>query len=341
MEQVDLISVIIPVYNVEKYLEKCVNSVVNQTYRKLEIILVDDGSTDASGKMCDKYAQMDSRIVVIHKKNGGLSSARNAGMEIATGQYIGFVDSDDYVDLEMYYELHQKCVQYNLDVVAARFVENYRGKDKAMTTTGEFNIITGREMLEINLLGHEKYLVTNSVWDRLYKTELIKELRFPEGKRYEDICYSTHLFLKADKCGYYDKIFYHYTIRDDSIMGLGAKKRHAVSNDFFEDLLPQLKTQKEILKEDNLNSLADAVQAEICLELFRKYQEVWNVKEQNAQRKRLVEELKKDRKWFCNYSLKKNGIKNCFITILFCYARPLLHSYWKAKEKRQENNETE
>lgn len=334
MEQEDLISVIIPVYNVEKYLEKCVTSVVNQTYRKLEIILVDDGSTDASGQICDKYAQIDSRIVVIHKKNGGLSSARNAGLDIARGQYLGFVDSDDYIDLEMYYELHQKCVQYNLDVVAARFVENCRGKDKAMTTTGEFRTFTGKEMLEINLLGHDKYLVTNSVWDRLYKTELIKELRFPEGKRYEDICYSTYLFLKTDKCGYYDKILYHYTIRDDSIMGQGAKKRYAVSNDFFEDLLPQLKVQKNILKEYNLDILADAVRAEICLELFQKYQEVWNVKGQNIQRKKLVKELKKDRIWFCNYTLKRNGIKKCLITILFCYARPLLHLYWKAKEAR-------
>lgn len=97
----DLISLIVPIYNVEKYLDKCIDTIINQTYSNIEIILVDDGSTDASGEICDKWKKKDNRITVIHKLNGGLSSARNAGIDIATGKYIGFIDSDDYIDLEM------------------------------------------------------------------------------------------------------------------------------------------------------------------------------------------------------------------------------------------------
>ena len=110
------ISVVVPVYNVEQYLEKCVNSIINQTYKNLEIILVDDGATDKSGKLCDELAKLDNRIMVYHKKNGGLSDARNYGVERATGDYIGFVDSDDYIDAEMYEKLYEALKKENVDV---------------------------------------------------------------------------------------------------------------------------------------------------------------------------------------------------------------------------------
>ena len=110
------ISVVVPVYNVEQYLEKCVNSIINQTYKNLEIILVDDGATDKSGKLCDELAKLDNRIMAYHKKNGGLSDARNYGVERATGDYIGFVDGDDYIDVEMYEKLYEAIKKENVDV---------------------------------------------------------------------------------------------------------------------------------------------------------------------------------------------------------------------------------
>ena len=110
------ISVVVPVYNVEQYLEKCVNSIINQTYKNLEIILVDDGATDKSGKLCDELAKLDNRIMAYHKKNGGLSDARNYGVERATGDYIGFVDGDDYIDAEMYEKLYEAIKKENVDV---------------------------------------------------------------------------------------------------------------------------------------------------------------------------------------------------------------------------------
>ena len=116
MEQDYLISIIIPVYNVEKYLRKCLDSIINQTYKKLEIILIDDGSTDNSGKICEEYAKKDDRIIVIHKENAGVSSARNRGIELANGKYIGFIDSDDWIEENMYETLYQNLLQFDVDI---------------------------------------------------------------------------------------------------------------------------------------------------------------------------------------------------------------------------------
>lgn len=124
----DLISIIVPVYNVEKYLNKCIDSIINQTYKNIEIILVDDGSTDNSGKICDEYLLRDSRIKVIHKNNGGLSSARNEGINISSGEYIGFVDSDDWVEPNMYEEMYKKILYSNADIVDCGYWKEYENK---------------------------------------------------------------------------------------------------------------------------------------------------------------------------------------------------------------------
>ena len=122
----DLISVIVPVYNMEQYLERCVNSIVDQTYRNLEIILVDDGSIDRSPRMCDEYAAKDGRIKVVHKVNGGLSDARNAGLQVATGTYIGYVDSDDWIEPQMYQRMYEACIEHQAQVAVCRYAKIYR-----------------------------------------------------------------------------------------------------------------------------------------------------------------------------------------------------------------------
>ena len=130
MKEDYLISIIVPVYKVEKYLQECVTSIQNQTYRNLEIILVDDGSPDKSGKLCNEYAKRDSRIKVIHKVNGGLSSARNAGLKIAKGEYIGFVDSDDYIRKNMYEKLLDACIQNKTEIAACNYNYIINGNEK-------------------------------------------------------------------------------------------------------------------------------------------------------------------------------------------------------------------
>ena len=327
----DLISIIVPVYNVEDYLERCIHSILNQTYKHLEIVVVDDGSTDRSGMACDEYEKQDSRIKVIHKANGGLASARNAGLDVATGSYIGFVDSDDYIDEDMYAELYYKCIKYDLDVVAARFVPTIDGRDEILQTTKEFQIFSGETMLRINLFGHEKYVVTSSVWDRLYKADVIKNLRFPDGRKYEDICFSTYAFLKAYKCGYYDKILYHYTIRDDSIMGMGARNKSDVSTDFFDDFVPQMRDQIIILENANFSSLAERVRYNLYCEFLSKYMLTLKNKHQKQIGKRIINEAKKDGNKIIYYCWKNDGFKSAVMATLFYYATWIIQMYWKAK----------
>lgn len=142
------ISVVVPVYNVEQYLEKCVNSIINQTYKNLEIILVDDGATDKSGKLCDELAKLDNRIMVYHKKNGGLSDARNYGVERATGDYIGFVDGDDYIDAEMYEKLYEAIKKENVDVAECNLKIIYSDRVELFTEKKYYSVYTKQEYLE-------------------------------------------------------------------------------------------------------------------------------------------------------------------------------------------------
>ena len=214
-----MISVIVPVYNVERYIRQCVESILEQTYADLEIILVDDGSTDGSGSICDEYKLKDNRVVVIHKCNGGLSEARNAGLDIARGEYIGFVDSDDYIEPDMYEVLYKNCERYAADLAAARFVKFNTQGEVRKNFTENIEVFSREEMLRLFIVGDRRYEITMSVWDRLYKRELISDLRFPVGKCYEDIVFSTKVIEKSKINVYIDRALYHYRLREDSISG--------------------------------------------------------------------------------------------------------------------------
>lgn len=210
-----LISIIIPVYKVEKYLEKCIQSVINQTYENLQIILVDDGSPDNCGKICDEYAKKDHRIEVIHKSNGGLSDARNKGLEIAKGEYIGFVDSDDYIEADMYEVLYNLLKQYNADVSICNFYTVSQGKisiKNAENGIKEYNRI---EILKEILLDKN---IQSYAWNKLYKKELFDEIKYPIGKKYEDIGTTFFLLEKCNKVVVTGKSEYYYINRQDSIV---------------------------------------------------------------------------------------------------------------------------
>lgn len=208
-----MLSIIVPVYNVEKYIGKCIESIVNQTYKDLEIILVDDGSTDNSGKICDEWARKDKRIKVIHKKNGGLSDARNAGLDICTGDYIGFVDSDDYIELNMYEELLNDCIENNCDCsISTIIMEQENGKSK---------IEPKIEISKIgsNIDGHRLILLSNpATVNKLYKKELFNNIRFPKGKLYEDIVTIPYIIDKCKEIYISNKAYYHYLQRNNSIV---------------------------------------------------------------------------------------------------------------------------
>ena len=206
-----MISVIIPIYNVEKYLKKCIESIINQTYKNLEIILVDDGSTDNSPTICDEYKKKDKRIKVIHKKNGGLSDARNKGIDIATGDFISFVDSDDYIDLNMYEKLVN---EFNSDVDIVVFGRYVEFPNKTLVTCPS-DCIMNKENALISLASFKGFDM--AAWDKIYKKSIISDLRFPFGKKNEDYFFTYKVFDKVKAIKTISQPFYHYVQRPDSI----------------------------------------------------------------------------------------------------------------------------
>ncbi len=218
----DLVSIIVPIYNVEKYINKCIDSIINQTYSNLEIILVDDGSPDKCGEICDKYALLDKRIKVIHKTNGGLSDARNTGLDVATGDYIVFIDSDDYVDQNMISALHKEIIESKTDMVICNYQEvNEEGliiEEKKETIPYTGKLYTGIEILYGVIQYEGSYLVT--VWNRMYKKKLWQDIRFPAGKQHEDEYVLHEICLICDKVSVINMPLYFYRQRNNSIMNM-------------------------------------------------------------------------------------------------------------------------
>lgn len=208
-----LISVIIPVYNVQEYLIKCIESVINQTYENLEIIIVDDGSTDKSTEICNKVKKNDSRIRVIHKENGGLSDARNVGIDNANGEYISFIDSDDYVDNNYIELLYNAIKQYDADMSIASHRVIYE-KNIIDRSTGKEFCAEPIEILKMLLYDNG---IDTSAWGKLYKKSLFNEIRFPKGRFFEDSATTYMLIDKSKKIGVCSKPIYNYVIRNNSI----------------------------------------------------------------------------------------------------------------------------
>ena len=227
----ELISIIIPVYKVENYLEKCVDSVINQTYKNLEIILIDDGSPDNSGAICDEYAKKDSRIKVIHKKNGGLSDARNAGLKVVTGKYIGFVDSDDYIEKDMFETMYKLAKMYQAEISIVSYAEWKNGKILNDMNSGELNLYNKVEAIKELLIDSK---IQSYMWNKLFKNELFEDIEFPVGKNFEDIATTLKIFEKCNKIVRMETAKYNYIRRDDSIIGNRSYKTY---NDYLDVIL--------------------------------------------------------------------------------------------------------
>lgn len=231
MEQTALISVIVPVYKVEEYLPKCVESILNQTYSRLEVILVDDGSPDGCGRLCDAYAARDSRVRVIHKPNGGLSDARNAGIEIATGAYLAFVDSDDWLEPDAYEAMLSAAVRHNAALVCAgRYDENELTGVRAVGLCPEREeMVPGVQL--VRRIFHWNHL-DSAAWDKLYARALFHEIRYPVGRIVEDVPTTYRLVLLAGGGLLLPKPIYHYRRRADSITTarVSDKSTHAMEH---------------------------------------------------------------------------------------------------------------
>lgn len=219
MTQNEKISVVVPVYNVEPYIEKCIDSILAQTYRNMEVLLIDDGSTDNCGKICDKYAKLDSRVIVHHKENEGLSEARNVGVRLASGTYIAFVDSDDYIEPDMLAVMHQRLQQDKSDLAICNFV----CVDTDGVLVPELNselpikdeVISGEEAFE--RLAEEKYWYYVTAWNKLYRKEFLDGISFPKGKLHEDEFIAHYVLDRCGSVSCVSKTLYRYVQRENSI----------------------------------------------------------------------------------------------------------------------------
>lgn len=217
------ISVVVPVYNVENYLNECLESILQQTYHELEVILVDDGSTDRSGELCEEWKKKDKRIQVIHQSNQGLSEARNRGLEHITGKYVAFVDSDDILHPQMYEHLADALQAEQADVAICK--ETLFWGDKPQFKCGDRYEIQAVED-KIRLLTHmtDDWITTiDVVWNKLYKKELLEGICFPKGKLSEDVYFQIDVLLRANKAVWLDEKLYGYRQRTGSIMHQDGK----------------------------------------------------------------------------------------------------------------------
>ena len=238
MNQSPRISVIVPVYNVEQYLPRCVESILAQTYENLEILLVDDGTKDNSGAICDAYARQDARVKAIHKKNGGLSSARNAGIDAATGEYLSFVDSDDWIEPDMYEKMMALMEKYGVRLVCA-------GRWDVSSETGEKTLglcppkeeaISGEEL--VRRIFHWEN-IDSAAWDKLYHKSLFASVRYPLGVICEDVPTTYRIALDAGQAAMLPCPVYNYYHRPGSITS-SSDEHHLVLG--FGENLPFFQT---------------------------------------------------------------------------------------------------
>lgn len=292
MEQV---SVIIPVYNVKEYLDECVETVVNQTYQNLEIILVDDESTDCSGQMCEAWAQKDPRIKVIHQKNQGLSGARNAGIDVCTGEWITFIDSDDIVAKTYVEELLELARNTGANLAQGRqigFSTHSEGRapiefsqlndeiERAENRHGQDNIWFGDS---------KSYMLSSEyqtmAWGKLYKRELFQNERFPVGKLHEDNAIVYRIAYEAKTVAYTKRDLYGYRRRNNSIMGeAGYNLRHLDKQEFLRERL-------EFFLDKQEKELADLARKEYAFELLESY---GKVKKYHPEEKQKLHNLKRN-----------------------------------------------
>ena len=210
-----IISIIVPIYNVGKYLPKCIESILNQTFKNFELILVNDGSTDNSGVVCDDYAKKDTRIKIVHKSNGGVSSARNAGLYVAKGEYIGFVDPDDYIDKNMYEKLYRLCIDNNSDIAICRFNREINGKIQNKESTEEIIELNNMEAMNELFKGN---LYRFSLCNKLFSNKCFNDVLFPEERIHEDLSTTYKLFANSKKAVYINYCGYIYVRRENSIL---------------------------------------------------------------------------------------------------------------------------
>lgn len=266
-----MISVIIPVYNVEPYLRKCLDSVINQTYQDLEILCVNDGSTDNSLDILEEYATLDSRIVVFSQENGGLSAARNTGLRNAKGDYVYFLDSDDYIDLNAIERLHSLAEEKSLDVIMFKLLNFYDGEiEKFSENYYEMPYLTRnlkKDVFDYTDIKKHIFRMNVTVPTKFFKRELIKDLEFLEGYIFEDNLFFIEYIFKAKRIYYYDNYLYYRRVRSESII-YSASRKHL-------DIIPIYKEiTRKIVEYDLYDEFKEALFSASVRDLYLRFKKV-------------------------------------------------------------------
>lgn len=256
MKEKALISIIVPVYNVKKYIEQCVSSIMEQTFQQWELLLIDDGSTDGSSELCDKFAAQDSRIKVVHKQNTGQADSRNIALEMATADIIGYVDADDWIEPDMYEVLYHTMIQNDADVSMCGFFWSYKDREKVSCKGGETIIFTKEEAVDLIL---EDKVIKSYLWDKLFRRKVINT-DMPKSLYYEDFATLFKWLMNVNKVAYSKVPKYHYRQRVSSTVNdidpkkkyhyfLAAQERfnHFDSQDFLKFGLNQRKLQAKVV----------------------------------------------------------------------------------------------
>lgn len=251
------ISIIVPVYNVEKYLEKCIKSILNQTLQDFELILVNDGSTDDSGRICDEFAEKDNRIIVIHKENEGLSKTRNVALDIAKGEYIGFIDSDDWIEPSMYEVLYNLCCKYDADISSCAIKESTSKSN--VKTRNKIVVKNGKDMI-VEIYSYKYSGI--SPCNKLYKSKIYKNIRFPNKKLNEDAAIMYKIYDISDKVVHKDAKLYNYLIREGSLMHSKFNKDRFEIIDIYNEMLEYFQENCDMKKKiisEYFNSLVTMI----------------------------------------------------------------------------------
>lgn len=247
MDSKPKVSIIVPIYNVEKYLIKCVDSLVNQTLKEIEIILVDDGSPDNCPKICDDYAKKDTRIKVIHKQNAGVSAARNTGIEVATADWLAFVDADDWVEEDMFEEAYKRTINNDVDMVLFNFYSNYEKSEIINKKIPQEDFITEDkniiEQLKLSVLHpmfapyHTQFACMAAPWNKIFKASIIKEnnIKFPLEVKgiFDDGLFNLYYYDYVKKIDFFNKPLYHYRRLSTSIVNKFKQNKLEVNQAIF------------------------------------------------------------------------------------------------------------
>lgn len=285
-----LITIGISCYNIAPYLPRAIDSVRAQTYANLEILIVDDGSTDGSGAVCDEYAQKDDRIRVIHKENEGLGSTRNVVLEEARGTYIAFLDGDDYVEPDMYETMLQAMREADVPLAICRYVEECESAGVSVPVPHDapsvVQTLPRDTLLTLYIEEDDRTPIRNAAWNKLYRADLIRQFRYPEHKLYEDMVVTTQVIAACDKAVFVDRPLYHYIIdRGGSIMNRGVNPR------IITDQIPAYKEKSAFLRLIGRDDLADTHDYLVYKKLLALYTQTFRQRDGASLRRQLRSEI--------------------------------------------------